>query len=143
MLKRDDVDFQRPKHTSNRRSRFASAALVLPPERRVAQHERFATADHGKVIAFRWRARAQHPASGLPIPDGPQFSNVIRFQPRRDAARRWDAIGEAHRKISREIALQEDEEYRHRMAVNLLAIAASLLLIACGYWIANGLANVQ
>lgn len=37
----------------------------------------------------------------------------------------------------------EADDYRHRMTTNIVALAVVLLLIACGLWLANGMAEFR
>jgi hypothetical protein len=78
--------------------------------------------DHGRVVQFRprglprWRWPAPHRPSGK---EGP-VDDLAKYE-----------RGES------------DADYRHRMKMNLLALAATILLVIIGIWLAQTMADMQ
>ena len=81
------------------------------------------------------------------------MGQVVRFRPRagrsteldrrRDDARRWVA---ADRSPVEGIGRYEgggEDDYRHRMTVNVLALIVCLFLAATGAWLANKIAEMR
>ena len=83
-------------------------------------------------------------------PEPPEMGRVLRFEPRRKTARPNDRLStplsgpspvESLEKYSR--AREDSEDYRYRMRANLAAIVLVGLLIWCGYWLFNTLAEMR
>jgi hypothetical protein len=105
-------------------------------------HARAAAHDERGVIAFPAQAISARKASRVTGWDTERASNVVSLPRRRASALEiTDSSGEP--RVPRgEAAAQRDDDYNHRMLVNLLAAAASLLLIVTGEWIFSTLATV-
>jgi hypothetical protein len=85
------------------------------------------------------------PCSTLSTPDDKE--NVISFSPLGTASRRelgagrYGATGESPIKGLQEYksAIESDDDYRHRMRVNLLSAVAVIMLIVSGSWVMDTL----
>jgi hypothetical protein len=126
-----------------------AANEALSPRQRTSRHASESPADGDrKVIPFRANVAAAG-AFGLQGGDTSGGSNIIRFRPRQHGPRNWHAAGASHaanaeksieeRIGNREAAAQADDDHGHRMVVNLLAAAVSLMLIIAGDWMVNAL----
>jgi hypothetical protein len=83
------------------------------------------------------------------MPEAPLHSEdqnrVVRFRPR---VRRFDSnIPSGGRSPVEDIGkyerLSEDDDYRHRMTMNAIALAACALLVAAGIWLANTITEMR
>jgi hypothetical protein len=101
-----------------------------------------------KVIRFRARdAASSQSAAARACAPGVE-SEVIRFRPRRAAARHefapgsWDAMDDSPVADLRkyEHAVEDDDDYRRRMRVNVLAAVVLVGLMVAGDWIVSALA---
>lgn len=70
----------------------------------------------GRVVPLRRRASAPAPA-GLPRADPPDLARYERGQ--------------------------DDDDYRHRMLTNVVALVFVALLVAAGVWVANTIAEMR
>jgi len=125
----------------NRECSHRPPADLSPPHgcRAVRRGSSPAIGGDTKVIAFRRAAGAQRAAPGLQDSDMSGISNIIRFQPRGPAPRRWETA--ADRDI-RSAAIQDDDDYRQRMVVNVLVAVVLALLITGADWLVEALAKV-
>jgi len=82
--------------------------------------------------------------------DNQEMGRVLRFEPRRKPQRPDEWLSSAPsapspvsdlEKYSR--GREDGEDYRHRMRANLAAIVLVGLLIWCGYWLFNTLAEMR
>jgi hypothetical protein len=96
-----------------------------------------------KVIRFSARGAAHHRESGLRRWDTKGQSNVIPYRLRGAASRRELAQrilglpGESTVLGMCECAPENDNDYRHRMLVNILATGVLIVLMTTGYWAVN------
>jgi hypothetical protein len=108
---------------------------------------RAAAHDERGVIAFPAQAISARKASRVTGWDTERASNVVSLPRHRVSGFEISAFEMTGRsgepRVARgEAAAQGDDDYNHRMLVNLLAAAASLLLIVTGEWIFSTLATV-
>jgi hypothetical protein len=73
---------------------------------------------------------------------------VVLFRPRipraRNDNRRWPGpLRPPVEDLSKYERDRETEDYRHRMANNLLAFAVLCLIVYCGIWLANTMAEMR
>jgi hypothetical protein len=78
---------------------------------------------------------------------------VVSFRPRaarsdqhgriRDDARKWAAADRSPVKGMDRYERAGEDDYRHRMTMNLLALIVCLLLAASGVWLANKIAEMR
>ena len=126
-----------------------AANEALSPRQRTSRHASESPADGDrKVIPFRANVAAAG-AFGLQGGDTSGGSNIIRFRPRQHGPRNWHAAAASHaanaeksfeEKIgNHESAAQADDDHSHRMVVNFLAAAVSIMLIIAGDWMVNAL----
>ena len=73
---------------------------------------------------------------------------VLQFKPR--TPRSWNAHLRLRDKLrspvedlSKYSRDRDEDNFRHRMKVNLLAFAALALIVACGVWLASTMAEMQ
>jgi ferric-dicitrate binding protein FerR (iron transport regulator) len=73
---------------------------------------------------------------------------VLQFRPR--TPRSWNAHLRLRDKLrspvedlSKYSRDRDEDNFRHRMKVNLLAFAALALIVACGVWLANTMAEMR
>jgi hypothetical protein len=76
--------------------------------------------EKGRIVAFRPR-----------VPPA-RNDNVRRFDPRRSPV---EDVGK--------YARGEDENYRHRMVNNVLAFVVLVVIVYCGVWLANTMAQMR
>jgi hypothetical protein len=98
-----------------------------------------------KVIRSSSHGAANHRGSGLRRWDTTDQSNVIPFRSRDAASRReltqW-ILGLPGEPMVEEIGIHEctpenDNDYRHRVLVNILATGVLIVLMTTGYWTVN------
>src|ERR1041385_6329252 len=79
--------------------------------------------------------------------DGQEMGRVLRFEPRHGRPRPPSAppLGQSPVESVDKYARQADdtEDYRHRMRANAAAIVVVGLLIWCGYWLFDTLAEMR
>jgi hypothetical protein len=82
--------------------------------------------------------------------DSPDRGQVIRFRPRGGApvSWRWPVPGTQQRNwADQNFAKYEqpetDEDYRHRMKMNLLGLTVTIVLMVVGAWLVTTLADIQ
>lgn len=78
---------------------------------------------------------AQEPSTG-------ETGRILKFTPRRRAGMDTDAPN-LPGLVPEEQHDAEADDYGHRMKTNIAALAAVLLLIACGLWLADGMAEFR
>jgi hypothetical protein len=126
-----------------------AANEALSPRQRTSRHASESPVDGDrKVVPFRANVASAR-AFGLQGGDTNGGSNVIRFRPRQHGPRNWHAAAASdaanaekffEEKIeNREAAAEADDDHSHRMVVNFLAAAVSLMLIIAGDWMVNAL----
>jgi hypothetical protein len=76
---------------------------------------------------------AQQPSTGEP-------GRILKFTPRRRADM---ALPDPPATAPGDLSGSEADDYRHRMKTNIASLAVVLLLIACGVWLANGMAEFR
>jgi hypothetical protein len=137
---------------NERRLRGTSANRALPLEQGTLRRASESPVDRDrKVIPFRANA-ARTRTLGLQSGDTNCTSTVIHFRPRQHASRNWHAAANAHtanaeksfegKFRNHEAAAQADDDHSHRMVVNLLAAAVSIMLIIAGDWIVTTLVKM-
>lgn len=135
-----------------RRLRGTAANRALPLEQRILRRASDSPVDRDrKVIPFRANA-APTRMLGLQSRDTNCASTVIPFRPRQHAPRNWHAAANAHAANAEksfegefgnhEAAARADDDHRHRIVVNLLAAAVSIMLIIAGDWMVNTLVKM-
>jgi hypothetical protein len=135
-----------------RRLRATSASRALPLEQGTLRRASESPVDHDrKVIPFRANAATTR-TLGLQSGDTNFVSRVIQFRPRQHAPRNWHAAANAPAANAEksfegkfgnhQAAAQADDDHSHRMVVNLLAAAVSLMLIIAGDWMVNALVKM-
>jgi hypothetical protein len=80
--------------------------------------------------------------------DGEEMGRILRFEPRRSVRRPRPSpplFGRSPVETVDKYARQPEdaEDYRHRMRVNAAAILVVALLIWCGYWLFDTLAEMR
>ena len=94
---------------------------------------------------------ANHPIkSGAPV-DGQEMGRVLPFEPRRRARPPHPPLssspigGSPVADIDKYVrgGVEEDDDYRRRMRTNAAAIVVVGLLIWCGFWLFNTLAELR
>jgi len=80
--------------------------------------------------------------------EGQEMGRVLRFEPRRGARARPPAGPTPGRSPVESVdkyarAPDDSEDYRHRMRINAAAIIVVGLLIWCGYWLFDTLAEMR
>jgi hypothetical protein len=82
--------------------------------------------------------------------ESPNRGQVIRFRPRGGAPGgwRWPLPGsQQHDRADDDFAKYEraetNEDYRHRMKMNLLGLTATIVLMVVGAWLVTTLADIQ
>ena len=96
-------------------------------------------------IGYNGRWRNLPPAVMSSDPD----SRVVRFESRADASQHRGKAGMRHFRpeyspvpdLSKYECLESEDEYRHRMVVNAIALVFVSLLSVAGVWLANALAH--
>jgi hypothetical protein len=130
--------------------RGTAANRALPLEQRTLRRSSESPVDRDrKVIPFRANAA---PPRTLGLQSG-DTNTVIHFRPRQHAPRNWHAAANAHaanaeksfegKFENHEAAAQADDDHSHRMVVNLLAAAVSIMLIIAGDWIVSTLVKMS
>jgi hypothetical protein len=133
-------------------SRGTAANRSLPLEQRTLRRASEWPVDcDRKVIPFRANA-APTRTPGSQSGDTNFISNVIHFRPREHASRNWHAAANARAANveksfegkfgNHEAAAQPDDDHNHRMVVNLLAAAVSIMLIVAGDWMITTLVKM-
>ena len=126
-----------------------AANEALSPRQRTSRYASESPVDGDrKVVPFC----ANVAAAGAFGPQGGDTnggSNVIRFRPRQHGPRNPNAAAPsdaanaekffAEKIGNRAAAAEADDDHGHRMVVNLLAAAVSLMLIIAGDWMVNAL----
>jgi hypothetical protein len=82
-------------------------------------------------------------------PDAGPFGQILKFEPRR--TERQSLTADATQPIDEDIddfarfEQEQDEpiDYRHRMIMNLIALAILVLLVGLGVWIAHTISDLQ
>jgi hypothetical protein len=132
--------------------RGTAANWALPFEQRTLRlaSELLVESDR-KVIPFRANV-APARTLGLQRGDTNWASTVIPFRPRQHAPRNWHAAAASHATNAEksfegkfgnhEAAAQADDDHGHRMVVNLLAAAVSIMLIIAGDWMVSTLVKM-
>jgi hypothetical protein len=77
------------------------------------------------------------PCNTLSTTDGKE--NVISFCPLGAASRRELGVGRYGAMGESPVAVESDDDYHHRMRVNLLAAVAVIMLIVSGSWVMDTL----
>jgi hypothetical protein len=132
--------------------RGTAASRALPLGQRTSRRASESPGDRDrKVIPFRANA-APTRTLGLQSGDMNFVSNVIHFRPRQHASRNWHAAANAPavnaeksfegKFGNHEAAAKADDDHRHRMVVNLLAAAVSIMLIIAGDWMVSTLVKM-
>ncbi len=70
-------------------------------------------------------------------PDG----RVLQFRPRaRPPVRdpQWSPVEDLHKYTQ-----SRDDDYRHRMLMNLIAVVVALVLVGCGIWLMNAIVQMR
>ena len=87
------------------------------------------------------------PEQSSPSPDSGQ---IIRFQPRAAPPKVWHwpaAPGKPGAPPAADFAKYErtpdEDDYRHRMTMNLLALAVTIILVVVGVWLAISIAEMR
>jgi hypothetical protein len=135
-----------------RRLLGTAASRALPLEQRTLRRASDSPVDRDrKVIPFRANAASTR-TLGLQSGDTNFVSNVVHFRPRQHASRNWHAAANAPAANAEksfegkfgnhEAAAQADDEHSHRMVVNLLAAAVSIMLIIAGDWMVSTLVKM-
>jgi hypothetical protein len=138
--------------TGEGRLRGAAANRALPLGQRPLRRASESPVDRDrKVIPFRVNA-APTRTFGLQGGDTNYASTVIPFRPRQHAPQNRHAAANAHAANAeksfegkfgnRETAAQADDDHSHRMVVNLLAAAVSIMLIIAGDWMVSVLVKM-
>jgi len=73
-------------------------------------------------------------------PSGPD-GRVLRFRPRAQPPVRdqhWSPVEDLHKYTQ-----TRDEDYRHRMLMNLIAVLVALVLVGCGIWLMNAIVQMR
>jgi hypothetical protein len=153
MSPKKQIDLHAPGGAANeRRLRGTSANRALPLEQGTLRRASESPVDRDrKVIPFRANA-ARTRTFGLQRGNTNFVSNVIHFRPRQHASRNWHAAANAHAANAEksfegkfgnhEAAAQADDDHSHRMVVNLLAAAVSIMLIIAGDWMVTTLVKM-
>jgi hypothetical protein len=116
----------------------------LPFEQRTLRRITESSVEHDRtVIPFHMNARTL----GLQSGDTNRGSNVIHFRPRQHAPRNWHAAANAGKSFEgkfgdHQAAAQADDDHGHRMVINLLAAAVSIMLIIAGDWMVSTLVKI-
>lgn len=83
-------------------------------------------------------------------PEPPEMGRILRFEPRRKIARSNERLSTPPSNLSPVEGLEkysrpreDSEDYRYRMRANLAAIVLVGLLIWCGFWLFNTLAEMR
>jgi len=80
-----------------------------------------------------------------PIPPDDERGRVLRFRPRGPPPRNWGwpppdlEQNTPVRDLARYEQTETSDDYRHRMAMNLLTLAVALVLIGSGLWLTSKL----
>ena len=128
--------------------------MVLPPQQRTLRRSSAFPVDGNRnVISFRTEAVVSRQTLGLRSCNTTGRSNVIHFRAHHHGPQSWDAPAKSHEDnataYSKEnignhkAATRGDDDYGHRMFVNLLAAAVSILLIITGDWIVSTLVKMS
>jgi len=75
--------------------------------------------DAGRVVQFRPRGAPQKRGAGPSVPARPPVEDIDKYE--RDG----------------------EDDYRHRMIMNVVGFLACALLVAAGLWIANAIAEMR
>jgi len=73
-------------------------------------------------------------------PSGPD-GRVLQFRPRAQPPVRdphWSPVEDLHKYTQ-----TRDEDYRHRMLMNLIAVLVALVLVGCGIWLMNAIVQMR
>jgi hypothetical protein len=95
------------------------------------------------------RKRSGSMATSDPTSPGDERGRVLRFRPRGSVLQRhwtWPPAAESETPVD-DLAKYEradhTDDYRHRMTMNVLALAVTLILIGTGIWLTNKLVQIR
>ena len=70
-----------------------------------------------------------------------QDGRVLQFRPRAQPPMRdphWSPVDNLHK-----YAQPGDDDYRHRMMMNLIAVLVAVVLVGCGIWLMNAIVQMR
>jgi len=70
-----------------------------------------------------------------------QDGRVLQFRPRAQSPVRdphWSPVDDLHKYTQ-----AGDDDYRHRMMMNLIAVLVAVVLVGCGIWLMNAIVQMR
>ena len=125
----------------------AAGAMLLFRYRRLVPNRR---RNNSKLNTMLWMEKRNELMANEPQQQHETDDRVVRFRPRSGAGRYLRFPTFQNKQPEPPVAgltkyehSGEDDDYRHRMIANAFAVAATLVLIFIGVWIANTLAEMR